>query len=209
MSVGASELIAAFAAIVAVLAWIESFRARRIQESDFNLQRSADIRIEQFQYWSQRELPIESKERDELRFRVKNVGRAFASEMNFAVDLDGLLTYVQPVIGLPPGTQRELVISLKPDSELSEQTLLFRYRYDDYRRHWGEIFLEVPSGANHFYGEYRRAKIVKAKLDEKKNSAILESDVFATPMVIPRWYDWLTLPYRRWRFKRKHPELFR
>jgi hypothetical protein len=209
MTIGTSDLIATAAAFVAVLAWVESFRARRIQESDFNFQRSADIRIEQFQYWAESDLPREGPERDELRFVVKNVGHAFANEINFAVDIGGLLTYAQPLIGLPSGTKKQLTVILKPDPDLSEQTLLLRYRYDDYRRHWGEISLKVPSGTGRFYGQYRGPKIINAKLDGMRSATVLESDVFVTPMVIPRWYDRFTLPFRRWRLRRDHPELFK
>jgi hypothetical protein len=209
MTIGTSDIIATAAALVAVLAWIEAFKARRIQETEYNFHRSGDIRIEQFQYWADRDLPKESSQRDELKFVVKNVGRAFASEMNFAIDKHGLLYYVQLLIGLPPDTMRELTVVLTPNLELGEQELLLRYRYDDYRRHWGEITIKVPDGSQKHYGQYRRPKIISARLDGSRNPAILESSVFLSSMNRPKWYGRFTLPYQRWRFRRDHPELFK
>lgn len=205
---GTPELIAALSAVAALLAWVESRRMRRAQERDFNFQRSADVRLEQFKYFTDRDLPETGTPRDELRFTVKNVGRMFAAEMNFAVDNRGLLTYVQPLIGLPPGPHTELSVKLSPDPALGPREILLRYRYDDYRRHWGEVRLMVPDGSEKYYGQYRRPRILSAQLDGTPNPALAESGVFETPMSRPRWYDGILWPYRRWRFRREHPEVF-
>lgn len=209
MTIETSDVIAAAAACAALFAWIEAARMRRIQERDFNFQRSADIRVGQVQYWADRDLPESRKKRDELRFRVKNVGRAFAAEVNFAVDDRGLLNYVQLGFGLPPGTERELTVVLSPNLELGEQKLLLRYRYDDFRRHWGEIVMKVHDGSHKLYGQYRQPKIAKAKLDGSRNLAMVQSDVFLTPMRYPQLHDPFTSPYRRWHIRRNHPEHFK
>lgn len=203
-----AELIAAVAAGAALLAWFETWRMRTLQERDFNFQRAADIRLHQFVYFAVRDLPPAPKPRDELRFTVENVGRAFAAEMNFAVDIDGYRHYVQNGLGLPPGVHSDLTVTLPPAPDLGERDLAFVYRYDDFRRHWGAIDLTVPDGADERYGHCRAARIRSARLDTKRNPAITESDVFMTPMRAPRWFDGLLRPYRRWRFRRDHPDRF-
>ncbi len=205
---GTPELVAAVAAVAALLAWFESWRMRRTQERDFNFQRSADVRLDHFVYFADRDLPQGPAPRDELRFRVKNVGRAFAAELNFAVENKGLLNCVQMGLGLPPGVHSELTIVLSPDPELGPREIIFLYRYDDFRRHWGEVRLAVSDGSHKHYGQCRQPRILSARLDRAPNSAITESDVFMTPMRSPGWYDSLSLPFRRWRFRRDQPELF-
>lgn len=202
------KLIAAVSAAVALLALSETQRMRRAQERDFNFQRSADIRLDQFEYFAVRDLPLAPKPEDELRFRVKNVGRAFAAEMNFAVEINGLRHFVQNGLGLPPGVRSNLTVKLLPAPDLGKRELLFVYRYDDFRRHWGMVQLMVPNGSHKMYGQCRMPSIRSARLDTKVNPAIAESDVFTTPMHHPRWFDGPLRPYRRWRFRRDHPELF-
>ena len=179
---------------------------RRTQERDFNFQRSADVRLDRFKYFADDDSAPNA--RHELRFRVKNIGHAFAAEMNFAVDNGGMLHYVQSGLGLPPGPDRELTVALPPDPALAQRQILLRYRYDDYRRHWGEVRLSVPDVPHEHIGQYRQPRILSARLDGKRNPAIAESDVWVTPMALPRWYDGMLRPYRRWRFRREHPELF-
>lgn len=181
---------------------------RRAQDRDFNFQRSADVRLDRFKYFADRDLPTAPKARDELRFRVKNVGRAFAAEMNFAVDNGGMLHYVQIGLGMPPGPNQDLTVALPPDLTLGVREILLRYRYDDYRRHWGEIRLSVPDGSHERYGQCRQPRILSARLDGEPNPAMAESDVFMTSMTRPRWYDGLLRSYRRWRFRREHPDQF-